>query len=129
MTELIKTISGYSCDVYTITGSDRTQVGTATPQVEVYEQSTRVPILGAHGINYKRTYLSVVICPDPEMSDGITIDNIKRITSFDLVLKLRRNDGVIVPVNLLDVVDADISDDEWRFTITNPDSVKRIVAM
>ena len=127
MTELIKTISGYSCDVYTVAGGNRMRVGTAAPEVEIYEECVKVPTIGAHGISYKRTYLSVVVCPDPEMSAGVTFDSVRRVKSFDLVVKFYRTDGIIVQVNIPNVIQADLTSDEWRFTITDPDTVKKIL--
>ena len=126
MVELIRTIEGYSCDVYTVTGDRRIKIGEAVPEVEIYEQSVKVKTLGTMGINYKRTYLSVVICPDPEMNEGVTFDNVRQLKAFDLVVKLQRKDGAVVPINMLNVVDADISEDEWRFTITDHETVKKL---
>lgn len=129
-TELIKTINGLSCDVYAIIGNDRIMIGTATPEVEFYEKSVRVSTVGGSGISYKVTHSSIVLCPDPEMSAGITFDMMRKISAFDLALKLPRGkDNVIVPVDLFGIYEADISEDEWKFTITDPRSVRNLMIL
>lgn len=129
MTELVKTIDGYSCEVYGVSGTRRIKAGTAVPEIEVYEETIKVSTAGTMSIRYKQTFMSIVICPDPEMSEGMTADKVRKLTSFDLVLKVQRNDDVIVPINLHDVMDAEISDEKWRFTISHNETVKNFLAI
>lgn len=124
-TELIETVEGYSCEVYAIFGCNRKKIGTAVPQVEFYETKTSVSTVGINKIDYKRIYSSIVVCPDPEMSAEITQEMVEKIRSFDLTLKLRRLwDDVIVPINVFGINRAAISEDEWRFYIDDPQTVR-----
>lgn len=127
MITLTKTMEGYACEVYTVIGDNRIRVGSAVPEVEVYEECIKVSTIGAHSIRYKRSHLSVVVCPDLEMSGGVTFDGVQRIKAFDLAIKLYREDGIIVQVNAPNVIEADLNADEWRFTITDPETVKKIL--
>ena len=36
---------------------------------------------------------------------------------------------VIVPVDLFGIYEADISEDEWKFTITDPQSVRNLMIL
>ena len=73
----------------------------------------------------KQRAVSIVVCPDPEMSAEITQEIVEKIRSFDLTLKLRRLwDDVIVPINVFGINRAAISEDEWRFYIDDPQTVR-----
>ena len=128
ITELIKTIDGLSCDIYATLGNDRKKIGTAVPEIEIYEKSVRVPTIGSNAISYKTTFLSVIICPEPEASANITCEAIQKIKSFDLMLRLPRSkDGVFVPVSLFGICDASLDIDRWQFNITDSQTVKRLL--
>lgn len=128
ITELIKTIDGLSCDIYATLGNDRAKIGTAVPEIEIYEKSVRVPTIGSNMISCKTTCLSVIICPESETSTNITCETIQKIKSFDLMLKLPRSkDGVFVPVSLFGICDARLDIDRWQFNITDSQTVKRLL--
>lgn len=129
MKRLIKSIQGEKCEVYAISHHDRVLVGTAVPEVEVYENSTEVKIIGSGGVHYKTTAFSVVLCPDPEMAAGMTEKLLQGLSAFDLALSLPRSDGVFVPVTVYGVSDADLSPDRWEFSIRDPETVRKFLTL
>lgn len=129
MKELIKTISGQSCDVYAVSHHDRIRIGTAIPKIEIYENRVYVPTIGTNSIRYKRTVFSVVICPTPDMDEEMTSDILQGLTSFDLAMTLPRKDNVLVPFSVYGVVAADLSPDCWSFEITDTETVRKLLSL
>ncbi|MCR5635885.1 MAG: hypothetical protein K6F76_01715 [Clostridiales bacterium] len=129
MKRLIKTINGESCEIYAISHHNRLLVGKAVPNIEIYEQSTQVKTIGANSARYKRVYLSVAVCPNPEMDANMTEEFIKGITSFDLAMQLPRKDNVVVPFDIYGAASADISPDCWEFEITDPVMVRKLLVL
>lgn len=127
MKTLLETIDGTRCKVYAVTGTRRMMVGEAVPKIEFYEDVTTPSILGAQGIRYKKTRFSIVLCPDPEMNSELDIDTVRKLTSFDLTVEIpRESDNLTIPVDIFDVCEAEISQNEWRFAVTNPTVVERL---
>ncbi len=127
-TELIKTIRGLSCIIFVTSRNCKTEIGTAVPEIEIYEKNVQVPTIGSNTISYKTMFLSVIICPEPETDAKISCETIQKIESFDLLLKLPRSrDGVFVPVNLFGICDASIDTDKWQFNITDSQTIKKLM--
>lgn len=121
MRKLLETIDGYSCKVYAVTGTRRIGIGVATPKIEFYEDVTVPSVLGSQGIRSKKSHFSIVLCPDPEMSKELDAETFKRLSSFDLTVEIpRESDNLIIPIDIFDVCEAELSDNEWRFAVTNP---------
>lgn len=129
MKQLIKTISGQSCEVYAISHHNRIPVGKAKPDIKIYENSLEVPTIGTNSIRRKRTYFSIVICPDPEMDAEMTDDILRGLSAFDLSLLLPDKNEVYVPFALYGISSADISPDRWVFQITDPVTVRKLLAL
>ena len=127
MKKLLETIDGYSCKVYAVTGTRRIRVGAATPKIEFYEDITVPSVLGSQGIQSKKAHFSIVLCPDPEMSKELDAETFKRLSSFDLTVEIpRESDSLIIPIDIFDVCEAELSDNEWRFAVTNPVAVEAL---
>lgn len=94
---LIDTINGQSCEICAISHHNRIKVGNAAPEIEIYENAVEVPTIGTSSIRYKRTYFTIVICPDPEMTEDI----LKGLTAFNLSILLpRKADEVFVSLKV-----------------------------
>ncbi len=129
MKRLIKTIDGQECEIYAISHHSRLKIGTAKPCVEIYENSVAVPTIGTNTIRRKSTNFSIVICPDPEMEAGITEEVLRGLTAFDLSMQLPRTDDVYVPFALYGVCAAELSPERWLFEITDPETVRKLLAL
>ncbi len=129
MKKLIKTINGQSCEIYAISHHNRLMIGEAVPNIEIYEDSVEVPAIGANNIRYKHTYLSVAICPNPQMNKGIPEDILQGITSFDLSMLIPRKDGVYIPFSLYGISSAELASERWVFEITDSETVKKLLAL
>lgn len=127
MKKLIETISGADCEIYGILHHERILLGKAMPQVEIYEDCTTMPILGA-GICCKRREFSIIFCPDPEME--LTPEQMRGLTAFDLSMWLPRSaDGVLVPFAVCGVSATELSPEKWIFTVEDAEAVKRLKAL
>lgn len=127
---LIDTINGQSCEVYAISHHNRIRVGCATPEIEIYENAVKVPTIGTNTIQYKRTYFTIVICPDPEMDAEMTADVLKGLTAFDLSMLLpRKGDETFVPFMVYGAYAADLSPDHWVFEITDYETVRKLLTL
>lgn len=130
MEKLINTINGQSCEVFAISHHNRIKVGDATPEVEIYEHSVEVPTIGTNSIRYKRTYFTIVICPNPEMDAEMTADVLNGLRAFDLSMLLpRKKDEVLVPFMIYGAQAADLSPDRWVFEITDRETVQKLLAL
>jgi len=130
MKRLLKTINGEECEVYTISHHNRLFVGkTKSSKIEIYENSIKVPTVGANSVQYKRTYFSIAICPDPEMDAAMTDDLIKGLISFDLSILIQGKDGIFSPLVLYGVSAADLSQDRWVFEITDAETVRKLLTL
>ena len=129
MKKLIKAIVGQDCEIYAISHHNRLMVGKATPNVEVYENSQKVPTIGNNQIQYKNTYFSIVICPNTDMDKAITEDILKDLKEFELLMYLPDKKGVLVPFNLYGVNVAELSDKQWIFDITDKETVNKLLAL
>ena len=129
MKELIKTINGRSIEIYAISHHNRVFVGKGVPDIDIYENSVEVPTVGTNSIRCKRSCFSIVICPNPEMDEGLTDEVLRGLTTFDLSMVLPRKDDVFVPFALYDVSVADISPDRWVFEVTDPETVRKLLTL
>lgn len=128
MKYLVKTIRGTDCAVYAIVHHSRLPVGTATPQIEIYENRSEVKTVGSKRIQHRSRCFSIVIGTDPEMDGGITEETLRGLTHFDLDMRLQRKDGVYAPFSVYGVVDVDISPGKWVFSVDDPETVQRLLA-
>lgn len=124
-----KIITGGACEIHAVIHHERVSVGRAVPTVEVLEDSVEVPTTGSHVIRRKRTYFSILICPDPEMDAGMTEETLRGLTSFDLSMQLPRKDGVMVPFLIYGATSAELSPECWKFVITDQETVKKLLAL
>ena len=128
-TKLIKTISGQECEIYAVSHHRRLKVGKAEANIEIYENSTVVPTLGTNNIRRKITYFSVAVCPSPDMEESITDEVLQGLTAFDLSMILPDKRGIYVPFSLYGVCSAELNADRWVFEITDPETVRRLLAL
>lgn len=129
MKALIKTINGKSCEIYAISHHNRVLIGKAEPTIEIYEECVEVPTIGTHNIRCKSTHLSICICPNPGTEMSLAKDVLNGLTAFDLSMMLPRYDDVLIPFVLHNIVEADISLEQWVFEITDSETVKRLLAL
>lgn len=128
-TKLIKTIDGRECEIYAVSHHRRLKVGKAEVNIEIYENSTVVPTLGTNNIRRKITYFSVAVCPSPEMEKSITDEVLQGLTAFDLSMILPDKRGIYVPFSLYGVCSAELNADRWVFEITDPETVRQLLAL
>ena len=128
-TKLIKTIGGQECEIYAVSHHRRLKVGKAEVNIEIYENSTVVPTLGTNNIRRKITYFSVAVCPSPEMEKSITDEVLQGLTAFDLSMLWPDKRGIYVSFSLYGVCSAELNADRWVFEITDPETVRRLLAL
>ena len=128
-TKLIKTIGGQEREIYAVSHHRRLKVGKAEVNIAIYENSTVVPTLGTNNIRRKITYFSVAVCPSPEMEKSITDEVLQGLTAFDLSMLLPDKRGIYVPFSLYGVCSAELNADRWVFEITDPETVRRLLAL
>ena len=86
-----------------------------------------MPTIGTSSIRYKRTYFSIVICPDPEMDLKMTNDIVQGLTAFDLSMLLpRKGDSGFVPFTVCGAYAAELSPERWVFEITDYETIERL---
>lgn len=128
-TKLIKTIGRRECEIYAVSHHRRLKVGKAEGNIEIYENSTVVPTLGTNNIRRKITYFSVAVCPSPEMEKSITDEVLQGLTAFDLSMILPDKRGIYVTFSLYGVCSAELNADRWVFEITDPETVRQLLAL
>lgn len=126
---LTKTINGKDCEIYAISHHKRLKVGKAEPDIEIYENIAEVPTIGANTIQQKKTYFSIVVCPNPEMDESITDEVLRGLTAFDMTMYLPNKKDVYVPFDLYGVCAAKLSPARWEFEVTDPEIVRKLLAL
>ena len=128
-TRLAKIINGKDCEIYAISHHDRLKVGEAEPEVEIYESIAEVSTIGTSTIRQRKTYFSIVVCPDPKMDETITDELFRGITAFDMTMYLPNKKNVYVPFDLYGVRAADLSPGCWKFEVTDQETVRKLLAL
>lgn len=126
---LTKTINGKDCEIYAISHHKCLKVGKAEPDIEIYENIAEVPTIGANTIQQKKTYFSIVVCPNPEMDESITDEVLRGLTAFDMTMYLPNKKDVYVPFDLYGVCAAKLSPDRWEFEVTDPEIVRKLLTL
>ncbi|MCD7723751.1 MAG: hypothetical protein LUH82_07400 [Clostridiales bacterium] len=120
--ELIKTIEGKECEIYAIKQTQRKLICTASPQVEIYRNTIKIPTIGTGKAQYKRYSFALIVCADAEPKD----DELQGIRCFDVKMLLKRQDGVFAPLNLYSLTDVDIDGGRWVFDVQDRETVEML---
>jgi len=130
MKTLIKTIAGADCEIFAVKHHQRFRVGSATPTVEIYQNSTQMPVLGQPGGQIKTYEFSLIICPNPELDSLLHEGLLDETTIFDLKMLLQREDEVFIPFELAGLTEFSISTlGKWEFFVNDPTVTKALLTL
>lgn len=115
---LIKTLYFECGKLYIILEGRRILLANCEPKIEIFEHSTKVPILGKQGGSVKKHHITVVICGNLDFTREIDEEFLQSVTSFELTADIQREDGIFenIAFDKLDVSEIDL-DGDWTFEI------------
>ena len=114
MKTLVKRLYGKNSSIYTVKDGRRTRLSDCETRIEIYEETKRLSALG--GGVLKKYSVAVALCGDVDAEE----DDIKDVSSFDVVTDLKRVDGIYERMFLdnLTPVEIDLFGD-WTFEISD----------
>ena len=111
MKRLVKTLTGENGQLYTVQDGNRVLLANCIPQLEIYEEVTHIPALGA-GAKLTR-----------EVDTGF----FRTVKRFDLSADFQRTDGVFETLFFDALIPEEIDlDGDWTFLVLdNPELLKK----
>jgi hypothetical protein len=123
---LIKTIQAEKGELYVIINSRRILLANCKPQIEIYEKSANIPILGEKRYRVKSIHSAIIICPDQETTREVDEKFLCTISRFELITDIQRTDGVFERVMFDSLMPKEIDlCGDWRFDITDSPTLIR----
>lgn len=128
MKRLVKTLAGENGQLYTVQNGNRVLLANCIPQLEIYEEVTHIPALGA-GAKVKKRHISLVLCGEPELTREVDVNFFKEAMRFDLSADFQRTDGVFETLFFDALIPEEIDlDGDWIFWVQdNQQVLKRLL--
>lgn len=117
MTTLLNTLFGEKGDLFTIGHGRRVLFAHCKPQINIFEKSTQVSVLGGgHGIKSMR--FTIALCGDMEFTSDAVEEALQKVERYELTADLLRNDGIVERfyfhnISLMEINPAG----EWEFEL------------
>lgn len=126
MKRLVKTLTGENGKLYTVQDGNRVLLANCIPQLEIYEEVTHIPALGA-GAKVKKRHISLVLCGEPELTREVDTGFFRTVKRFDLSADFQRTDGVFETLFFDALIPEEIDlDGDWTFLVLdNPELLKK----
>lgn len=126
MKRLVKTLIGENGQLYIVQSGNRVLLANCIPQLEIFEEVTHIPALGA-GAKVKKRHISLVLCGEPELTRKVDVYFFKEAMRFDLSADFQRTDGVFEKLFFDALIPEEIDlDGDWTFwTSDNPELLKK----
>lgn len=128
---LIKTLTGENGALYCTVKGRQTLLAHCTPEIEVFERQTKIPILGKPGGVIKKVHFTIVLCDNTETTRDVTPAYLSQVERFALETEIQRKEGVFERITFMnmDLVEIDC-DGRWVFEPReNPAQTKHLLDM
>lgn len=113
---LIKIIPLEYGTLYSVINGDRIALAKCSPKIEVYEYSSAIKAIGMLDYAVKRMHVTLIICPDIELTREINDEFFKNVERFELSADIQRFDGVFENIAFNNLLPREIDlDGEWIF--------------
>ena len=118
MTTLIKTLPCENTRLFYVTDGRRIKLSDCEAEIQIYEELTDIPVLGANA-KMKKYHTSLVICSEHKYTRQIDEKFLSSVDCFDLCTDIQREDGIFERINFSRPELCEITaKDEWHFDVT-----------
>lgn len=131
MKKLRKILTFENGELYTVTSGRRILLARCEPMIEIFEQSSNIPAIGAGGYKVKKYHMAIILCDDLDTTRNVDEDFLRAVTGFELYADIQRQDGVFENIVFDNLTPTEIDlDGEWKFEINGqPELVKKLMAI
>ena len=131
MQTLIKTLTAENGKLFAVIGGRRVSVSSCPIEVEIYEVSLNIPVLGIVGYEVKLRHAAEVHCDAKETSRAIDEIFLKNVSRFEVVGDLQRADGKFERIifDSLRLAEIDLFRGIWVLSVEDQTLVRRLVEM
>lgn len=129
MTILVKTLVCEKGEIFAIMESRRVLLAHCRINVEIFENSQSVSVLGAQGYKVKTHYSMSLCCESPEATCDVDVDYLRSVDRFEVVADIQRLDGIFERVQFDSLIPANIDlHGDWTFDyIGSYEHVKKLL--
>ena len=130
MKRLLRTIPCERGKIYYSYQGNRYLLAECEPEIEIYEESTSVPVLGSRSYGVKRLHMALAICGERSYTLECGPDVFQPGKRFSLSADVLRQDGIYEVFHFEDMIPEDIAlDGNWVFSLNEPPEVIRRLLM
>lgn len=118
MTTLLNTLFSEKGELFIIGQGRRILFAHCKPEIDIYEKTTQVSVLGKVGYRERSIRFIVVLCGDMEFTCNTMKETLQKAERYELTTDLLRNDGIVERfyfhnISLVEVNSAG----EWEFEL------------
>lgn len=118
MTTLLNTLFSEKGDLFTIGHGRRVLFAHCKPQINIYEKSTQVSVLGERGYGKKSMRFTIALCGDMEFACDAVEEALQKAERYELTADILRNDGIVERFYFHNVSLVEINPaGEWEFEL------------
>lgn len=131
MTTLLNTLFSEKGGLFTIGQGRRVLFAHCKPQINIYEKSTQVSVLGERGYGKKSMRFTIALCGDMEFTSDAVEEALQKAERYELTADLLRNDGIVERfyfhnISLMEINPAG----EWEFELNvTKEQLKKLSAI
>lgn len=127
---LLLTLPCENGELYSTTNSRRIKLADCKPEIEIYEVSSNVPILG-RSCGVKKYQAALVLCEDMDFTRSVDETFLRTVSGFELTADVQRKDGVFEVLHFSNLLPSDIElGGTWTFEIqASPEQIRKLLAL
>lgn len=119
MRRLLKTLYLENGELYATIGDNRALLANCETKVEIYEDIHNIKSIGVKGYNAKTRHITLVLCNDMVFTREVNIDLLNKITEFNLLADIQRQDGIFERLTFDNLIPDELDlDGEWSFEVS-----------
>ena len=126
---LIKTIFCEQGELFHSIGGRNILLARCEPRIEIYEESTKVPILRGSGGTVRTMRAALVICPEPALTREVDAAYLNKVEGYTLCCRMQRKDGIYEQFTFSSLIPYDIELlGNWTFELDRPpELIQRLI--
>jgi hypothetical protein len=130
MKTLLKTLSAEKSKLFTVSNNRRVMLSDCPVEIDIYEVSTEVPVLGVVGYEVKIHYNAELNCQVKETCRPVDVDFLKTVSRYEIVSDIQREDGVFVRLvfDNLCLTHYNLHGGSWFFDVTDQNMIGKLLA-
>lgn len=121
MLTLTRRIKAETAELFAVKEGRRLLLAECKPELEIYEDTQKISVLGCKTCKVRRSKLLSVVCFKPDITREADADFLQSVSRFEMQADVQRSDGIFERFFFDTIIPTDIDfHGEWRFEV--PDS-------